>query len=112
MRTERLRALRRSGNAPIIPDVGGVSISGAGHRMKLRVLFLLAVPLCPLGCTSSKPETSSRYSNAFKPRDVKTVKAEEAPIVAGKTSKVYHTRHCRYAAALNGVVGYVTARDA
>lgn len=80
--------------------------------MKLRVLFLLAVPLCALGCTSSKPETSSRYSNAFKPRDVKTVKAEEAPIVAGKTSKVYHTRHCRYAAALNGVVGYATARDA
>lgn len=80
--------------------------------MKLRGLILLTLPVIALGCTGTKPATSKAYSNAFAPKDVKTVKAEEAPIVAGKTGKVYHTRHCRYAAALNGVVGYASARDA
>lgn len=82
----------------------------------MRLRALVAIPLCLAGillagCSSSKP-ANGRYSNAFAPRDVKTVDAELAPIVAGKANKVYHARHCRYAAALNNPVGFSSPRDA
>ena len=80
--------------------------------MTLPLLVLLALPLCLLSCSSSKPASSAAYSNALAPRDVKTVDKSAAPFVASKTGKVYHTRYCRYAASLTNVIGFATARDA
>jgi hypothetical protein len=70
------------------------------------------VLLCAAGCTSSKPETSRAYSNALSPKNVKRIDAQEAPFIASKSGLVYHTRYCRYAAAIKDPAGYSSARDA
>lgn len=63
-------------------------------------------------CTSSKPENSRAYSNAFSPKNVKRIDADEAPFIAGKSGRVYHTRYCQYAAAIKDPAGYKTSHDA
>lgn len=68
--------------------------------------------VCLTGCSSSKPTTSRAFSNALSPKNVKRIDAQEAPFVAGKSGLVYHTRYCRYAAAIKDPAGYSSARDA
>jgi hypothetical protein len=80
--------------------------------MRLRVLGIAALPLLFAGCTGTKTTSQSVLSNAMASRDVKTVDAELAPIVAGKNSLVYHSRYCQYAAAIENKIGFASAHDA
>lgn len=74
---------------------------------RLLLGIWVCVPLFLGGCRKAGP---SRAPAAL--QKVKTSDPLTAPYVAGKKNRVYHARHCPYAAELASPVGYETLRDA
>lgn len=68
----------------------------------------------PLDMANEDAKTVVLKQSENKPKypKVPTVDANVAPIISGKSSKIYHVRSCEYAGKSDSVVGYATWSDA
>lgn len=75
---------------------------------KLLTLMMLSLPVLSTGCKAG----NSKLMGLSQPQQVKTIDPHSAPFVSGKKNRVYHTRHCQYAANLDSPAGFSTSHDA
>ena len=77
--------------------------------MRLPLFLIVCVPLLfSVGCKSSNPNAPITPVSRIK---IKPMDAKEAPIVVGKASRIYHSRHCQYAANLQQPTGFRCVED-
>lgn len=75
-----------------------------------RYLFMLMILLCiPLSMSACRQDGKRR-----KPVNISTAPAERAPVVSGKTTRVYHLRECQFARDIHDkeLLGFATTGEA
>jgi hypothetical protein len=74
---------------------------------RVLLFMLMCASLTVASCRKAGPASTPAALQKAKSADPTT-----APFVAGKRNKVFHRRHCPYAAELDSPVGFETLRDA
>jgi len=76
-------------------------------RLSWALALICASALVSSGCTKANRTHQEFHSNKNR-----RISADAAPFITGKRNKVFHVRHCQYAANLESLIGFSSARDA